>query len=371
MVDIPIYTMEQEYTSKKESVIEEIRKKGHRDSTMELRLSNFEKNEKIGEFYTFRDYVLNNVNRIRVFLIFYLKEITWTNELRNKFDIHPRDISNILDKFKEYDFIDFKPYSEVDSVLFESVWRQQGNRFYAMRDIVKVYNITEKGLSFGDHLIDDIFDMSKKNQLISKYLEDITNKTNKHREILKNIRKEETTLTRRQITYPDGFIEDKVTLKGKEIETASKLALLENKFKNLPKEEQIKYIGNEEEGSLLLEDKSTGKLVLNENKALAILQEEEQEAIKEIKKNKNKFTYEGKTFNNTQEALKAMEGVSDREAKEVEKEYKDSIKEKLKQYEAENAPKLYAQGYHNEEIKEEKPKSAEEEADDLFKSLGY
>jgi hypothetical protein len=210
-------------------------------SRVEQEVTNFEKNEKIAEFYNFREYVLSNSHRIRIFLILYLKKLTWLSELMKKFDIHPRHTTPTLEKFKEFGVLDFIPYVEVEDLLFETVWKLEGTRFYAHRDEVKVYNLSEKGEDFAKYLIDDIFELSKKDNTLSLYVNEIIKRTETHRELYKSLLNIEKTQNERYIQYPDGLIETRKTERKKAIERETKIALEEIKQERL-QQEQVKRL---------------------------------------------------------------------------------------------------------------------------------
>jgi len=188
-----------------------------------------EKSENLADFYRVRDYILGKDSRLRVFLILFLKEITWRNELKETFDIHPSHFEEIFEFFKANNMMIFKPLIEVDNLLFETVIKQQSIHFYSQRDKVKMYTLTPKGRIYGENMMDDIERLTSTNFTLQIYVNEIIKKTENHRKILLNIRNKELNNNTRTIVYPDGFIEIRETLKSKNFKKEIKTASLELK----------------------------------------------------------------------------------------------------------------------------------------------
>lgn len=314
------------------------------------------KNENEADFYKVREYILSKTSRLRVFLILFLKEITWRNELKTTFDIHPSHLEEIFNFFKENNLIVFKPLTEVDNILFECVVKQQSVNFYGQREKVKVYTLTPKGKEYGLNLIDDILNFAQNNFTLQLYVQEIIKKTENHRKTLNNILEEEQNYNNRTITYPDGFVEVRDTLKFKKLNTDIKRATIELKKELLLKKEEQGKLTKQEQGQLAKINNNTYLVELvNENKKNQIINK------------KNKITYTGKTFHSTHEIIDAMEGVSKEEEKESNKQSKLDAKEKLKRLYAQDTIKYVARGYHNDD--EHKEKDNVDECEDFLDNL--
>lgn len=192
-----------------------------------------EKSENLADFYRVRDYILGKDSRLRVFLILFLKEITWRNELKETFDIHPSHFEEIFEFFKANNMMIFKPLIEVDNLLFETVIKQQSIKFYAQRERVKVYTLTPKGKNYGINLIDDISLLCKNNPTLNLHMQEIIKKTENHKKIMSKILLEENQSNQRTVVYPDGFIEIRKTLRSKKIERDTQQAITELKQERL------------------------------------------------------------------------------------------------------------------------------------------
>lgn len=216
-----------------QNLINEFKENVVRGSGGDPRPQKIEKNEYLADFYKIREFVLGKTSRLRTFLVLFLKEITWRNELKNIFDIHPTHLDEIFEFFKENDLIVFKPLIEVDNLLFETVIKQQSIKFYAQRERVKVYTLTPKGKNYGINLIDDISLLCKNNPTLNLHMQEIIKKTENHKKIMSKILLEENQSNQRTVVYPDGFIEIRKTLRSKKIERDTQQAITELKQERL------------------------------------------------------------------------------------------------------------------------------------------
>jgi len=311
------------------------------------------KNETDADFYKVREYILSKTSRLRVFLILFLKEITWRNELKTTFDIHPSHLEEIFEFLKENNLIVFKPLIEVDNILFECVIKQQSIHFYGQREKVKVYTLTPKGKEYGLNLIDDILNYAKDNFTLQLYVQEIIKKTENHRKILTYILDEEKINDQRTITYPDGFIETRNTLKFKKMNKDIKKVSIELRKEKLLEKEKNNLLSEKEKGMLM---------EINNNTYLATINEDDK---KDIVSKKNKITYTGKTFHSVQEIVKAMEGVTKEEERQAEKEHKEEVKDRYNKLKNLESTKYIGRGYHEGE----KEDNDTDEGDDFLDNL--
>jgi DNA-binding PadR family transcriptional regulator len=272
-------------------------------------LNSFSFDSQMAKYYKFKDLVMNDIEYIKILLVVAMKEITWRKELENKFDIHPEKISSFFKIAKQNGIVYYRPLVEVEHILFESVIKQNSPAFYGKRDTVKVYTLSPEGKEICKKMMNEIAKLSNSRSDLQLHLSFIQDKTKLHRHMMLSIHEAEWEYLERKVTYPDGQVEARKTLRMRKMEDDSRIALIELKKQKFNEEENLNT-------NLSLLNKKTSDLVEIEKKnELALLHK---------MRNSPQTTYIGGHFPSKSEALVAMEGISKEEEKTFKKEIQRS-----------------------------------------------
>lgn len=306
-------------------------------------LEDFEINKTMMKYCDVRQKVFSNVEYIKVLLVLGLKEITWRKELEVKFDAHPSNITHFFEFMKQEGMVLFKPLVEVDEILFETVIKMNPISFYAQRDKVKVYTLSPEGKQITKKLMDDILKLTNERTDLQIIVDMIMQKTEQHRVTMQRIMQEETELLERNVSWPDGVMYRKETLKSKEISHIAKLVAQESKL------EEVK-----EKTPKQLEMYNSNALALKEAKPLAKY---------------NSLTNEQKRPHTRLSGVIVIDSEDQITKKDIVNLQKESQKEALtmfqhyhKQHQQSKLGTLFGKGYHNDgEIKAEALQPIEED----------
>lgn len=311
-------------------------------STQDTSSSFFENYSKMEEFdkekLKITNEIIKNKHLVKALLVLGIKKVTWQRELKDNYGISGTYIDLFIKLMTEGGFIIHKILGEIDDIYFETIIKCNSKKFYDHRTQVKVFTLTESGEELVEYATDRIKELTKNNQHFAFIIQEVMKKTNMFTKLYNKILKEETEELERRVVYPDGFIETRRTIRSKQLEKEKKLAIMELKEELLLSRQKQQLLTNKESNQLaMIQDKGT----------LALIEEE----IKE--ESKSTITYDGMYSHLTSKELdKLVEGESQEEVKQLDKEYNNALtarnKELNKKAMLEVGGKFVANGFHND-----------------------
>ena len=367
--------------NKKDGFYEKIRKEQSRSGSrpsFDEKLKKLKFDDKMAQYYEIRNKILSDVEFLKMFMVIAMKEITWRKELENQFDCHPSKITEFFNYFKKEGFILYSPLVKVDGILFETVIKQNTNAFYGKRDTVRVFTLSPEGKEFSQKLFDDIIKVTNKRTDLQVHVNFVISKTKSHKLTYNKIMEEELSENERRVQYPDGVVYTHKTIRAMKFEKEIAEARIEIRQEMLLKKQTQNALTHQEGGQLAL---------IQENKALMVQEQ--------ISKGNERSFYDGIGKNLSSVELDLVmtgEGFIDEETGlfvRYEKETPKSIRDAKTKLKADNQERdqvaledpftsMLVGGIHKRlreihaphTLTQSKSKTAEEEADEVFASLG-
>lgn len=251
------------------------------------------------------DKIINNTEYLKCLLVLTLKKVTWHNELRDKFDIGSRTIEYFIDNMKCNGFIYTKQLIEIDNILYETLLTLNNESFYKQSHNINLITLSSIGESFVKKVVEDCIKLQREDIIFT--INEINNKTLSFRKIYDKIKDKENVIGNRIIKYPDGTIIERDTLANNKLKKDIKVSLLELKTDIL-----LEHNPQSTEIALITETKSN--LSLNNT----------------YSDKEEKSVYTGMFSNlNSVQIENIMQPITDKDVKELEKDYKKEIKSKI------------------------------------------
>jgi len=263
-----------------------------------------------------------------------LKNFTWFKELELDFGVHPSIANQFILECKQHGLVVSKLLSELDNLYYEAILRTKTVAFYNQVNNINILTLTPDGIEFFKCFLEENKEYIENNNHLKFNYDEVNNKIKYLLVCLNKIKEEESILLPRKVKYPRiGVIErDSEALRQRKIDIEKANLEFRQELLQKKKQEELTY----KDKQYLVKVKDNNSLVIAENKI--------------NKKYKSKTEYEGiHSHLNSQEIEKIRLGVNKEEQKQVEKEYKNEIEEKINKLN--NYQKYIGKGYHNEKDK--------------------
>ena len=305
--------------------------------------------------------ILEDKEMLKIVLVFCIKGFTWYRELNKYFNISGDDkewtnqkIATVLDKLASLGFIINTHYTHLDDdVIQEYLVSSMGNDFTRwLNPSGKVYVITPEGVMWGNHIKDYVANLIFSNRSFLNSYKAVLRVTKSYTKFIDKIEHEEITMLQREMRSP---FENIKFVKSTKLARTMKLAVSELKKDFLQKKENHGLLTNEEKNQLALINEKDFQIALIDPDIVKFKQT--QRAI---------TTHNGQSINESH----MWEELAQRD-KEMEEAQTIIGKPELA-----TQPSIWDKGMYlskkarEEWIDEEKPKTAEQEVDDLFSSMG-
>lgn len=305
--------------------------------------------------------MLKTDDALKIIIALLFKGFSWRNELYEHFNISSNlYVQNTLLTLQNLNLLIKEKGIKLNPYYFEAVENTKDTQIRKSLHQADIYYITDGFVQFCS-LLKELFEFKvNDNESFRFSLRQIIDDCKKFKAEYDFVMEEELGLMERKRRSPEGIVYHTKTIKGRMHEKELKKALAEMKFEQLENKEQQNLLTQEESGKLAL--------IRASNNAMVLYQEEENEnLLMKVKKlGKPITTYGGKEIN-----FDPLEEIK-KQDKEIE-----NAPTIIGIPEMANEPSVYDEGiYLSAAARKEwieldvKPKTAEEEVEDLFASMG-
>lgn len=258
--------------------------------------------------------LLQDFQMSKFFFILYTQDFAFDWDLKKKYNFTQKQIQDYSRTLEELQLCSFQLLGELSFNLKEAVLRTTPHADKIDQQNPKVYTITKTGRKEGKELITQIVKDSQTHEGLYNLIKQLIESSNSFRQVKKQIKELEENAFERSVTLPDGTLFIKPTNRLREAKkhiqdiTQQKQELLSNNSSSFQE--------------LAVKDRNTQLQLYNTNTQDNSLQHRN---IQHLSKEDELILKQ--QFN----------GISDKEVKEVEKEYSKQIKDKLQELRNETA----------------------------------
>lgn len=305
---------------------------------------------------------------LKVILALLFKGFSWKNELFNHFNISRKlYVENTLHALQKLNLLVKEKGERLNVYYYEALETSNSLQIKKALHQADMYYITKDFVKFCS-LLKELFEFKvARSEPFRFSLREVVSDAKKFQVFYDRIMEEETTLNERKHIADDGTLYVTETLKSKNIKKSVKIALNELKQEKL--EAKVKQLETKEAQQLLSNDEHKQLAVIRQaGSSLIIVGEDPQDkALEQFKKNKRATTlYNGREVTGV-DVLNEF----DKKDKEIEKAPTIIGKPEMASQTSIFDNGMYLSAEARKEFLEDfKPKTAEEEVDDLFVSMG-
>lgn len=258
--------------------------------------------------------ILDDNQKLIFFLVLFFKDFTFDKELLLNFNLTKSQIQEASEFFSHFGFLLLRQFSDLDELVQEALFKTiaDPHKFYNQNP--KVYILSEKGKEFAYDFIDKIKDKTQENVFFQDLFNLVKQKTQSFLTVKKKLEEEESYVLTRKVTYPNGVLLEKPTIKSREIKKAIELV----------RDEQAQRIANFKKD--LLSSKQRKGITLSETEQKALVLANKGSLVEYHRDNrnivKNSISYSG-IFSHLPktQVLKLAEGLQDSEVKLADKKF--------------------------------------------------
>lgn len=308
--------------------------------------------------------MLKTDDALKIVIAFLFKGFSWRNELYDHFNISSNlYVQNTLLTLQNLNLLVKEKGIKLNPYYFEAVENTKDSQIRKSLHQADIHYITEDYVKFCS-LLKELFEFKvNDNESFRFSLRQIIDDCKKFKGAYDYVMEEELGLMERKRKTIDGITYHTKTIKARMHEKELKKALAEVKLEQLEAKERQNLLTEQESGKLAL--------IRESNNALVLYQEESNEDIlKKIKKlGKPITTYNGKEVN--EDPLELQRKLDE----EIEKAETIIGKPEMQNEKSQFDNGLYLSAsaikeWEEEEKRNNKPKTAEEEVDEIFGNLG-
>jgi len=305
--------------------------------------------------------MLKTEESLKIIVALLFKGFSWTNELLNSFNISRKlYIVNTMHSLQKLNLLVKEKGERLNPYYYEALETSKSMQIRKALHQADMYYITKDFVKFCS-LLKGLFEYKIAGSESFRFsLKDIIADAKKFQIFYDRIMDEELNLMERQKRTDDGILYFTNTIKSRNMKKELKQALAELKVERLEAKEAQQLLTQGEKNQLAI--------VRSENNALVIIGEDpEDQMLAAFRKNKRPtMTYNGQEIT----GLDVLDELAQRD-KEIEEAETINGKPEMAHEKSIYDNGIYLSAAAREEWEQEaKPKTAEQEVDDLFASMG-